>query len=343
MIPHKARRITIAPAGEDIIMRTRLQILAAILLATPILGSPTQAQDTKLTVMVFQGIQNAPLHVARQNGYFAKRGLTIDLRIAPNSDELREGLAAGRYQIVHSGVDNAIALVEVAKEDAVVVMGGDSGVNRIIVQPDIKTYADLRGRTVIVDAATTAFSFLLYKTLEVNGLKRGDYEVKPFGASFRRRDEMIKNKEYAAAVLNPPFSIQAERAGLRDMGSATKAVGAYQSTAGYVMRAWGKSNSDTLVRYIQAYIEGLRWVLAPANKDGVIALLAKEMKLPADIVAAGFAIYSDPSDGLVPDARLSMDGFRNMLKLRAEITGSAPGAPEKYIDLGYYQQALKGL
>jgi hypothetical protein len=41
-----------------------------------------------------------------------------------------------------------------------------------------------------------------------------------------------------------------------------------------------------------------------------------------------------------------MQGFRNVLALRAEIEGSwggkAPG-PERYLDLGYYDRALKRL
>ena len=32
-----------------------------------------------------------------------------------------------------------------------------------------------------------------------------------------------------------------------------------------------------------------------------------------------------------------------MLKLRAEVTGTTAAAPEKYIDLSYYQKALAGL
>ena len=28
----------------------------------------------------------------------------------------------------------------------------------------------------------------------------------------------------------------------------------------------GEANEDTLVKYLQAYIEGVRWMLDPANK-----------------------------------------------------------------------------
>ena len=45
------------------------------------------------------------------------------------------------------------------------------------------------------------------------------------------------------------------------------------------MRDWAKANSDTLVRYISAYVEGCRWALDPANKAEAIALIAERLKL----------------------------------------------------------------
>src|SRR2546423_351010 len=196
--------------------------VAAVLLG---LAGAAPAQETKLVIIVFQGPQNLPLLFAQSKGFFAKRGLAVDMKIAPNSDELRNGLADGRYQIVHAGVDNAIAMAEVAKKDIAVVLGGDTGLNHLIVQADINSVPDLRGKTVIVDSPSTAFAFQLYKMLEQHGLKKGDYEVKATGASFVRRDAMLKEKDYKAAILNPPFTVQLQKAGLRDMGSAVKALG----------------------------------------------------------------------------------------------------------------------
>src|SRR5688572_15958648 len=138
-------------AREGPMARTRWTFVAAMAACMGAIFSPAAAQKTTdLTIMVFQGMQNLPLLAAQSQGFFAKRGLKVDIRIAPDSDELRHGLAAGRYQIVHAGVDNAVAMVEVAKNDVVIAMGGDNGFNRLIVQPEIKSYADLRGKTVIV-------------------------------------------------------------------------------------------------------------------------------------------------------------------------------------------------
>jgi hypothetical protein len=38
-----------------------------------------------------------------------------------------------------------------------------------------------------------------------------------------------------------------------------------------------------------------------------------------------------------------MPGFRNLLALRSEMEGGQPGAPEKYVDLSYYDRAMPRL
>jgi ABC-type nitrate/sulfonate/bicarbonate transport system substrate-binding protein len=227
------------------------------------------------------------------------------------------------------------------------VTGGDNGFNRIFVQPEINGYADLRGKAVVVDAPNTAYAFLLYKVLKDHGLNKGDYTVRPIGGTTARLEAMTKDKANAAAgVLNPPYSFRAAEAGLKDMGPAATAIGAYQAGGAFVMREWAKANSDTLVRYIKAYIEGSRWALDPANKDEVIALLAERLKLTPQIAAQSYAVAVNPAEGIAKDVRLDMAGFNNTLKLRAEIEGQWGGhAPpaEKYIDLSYYDRALSSI
>ncbi len=51
-------------------------------------------------------------------------------------------------------------------------------------------------------------------------------------------------------------------------------------------------------------------------------------------------------DGLAIDAQFDLAGFRNVLALRAEIEGDwggKPPAPERFIDLSYYQKAVQKL
>ncbi len=220
--------------------------------------------------MVFPGTQTLPLYAAEATGAFARRALAVDLKPAPNSQEQREGLAAGRYQIAHGAADQAIAMV-LAGCDAVVVMGGDDGFNRLFVQPDLESVADLRGRTLVADVADTGWSFVLYEILRRHGIDPRQCRMHEAGAPFRRFEAMRQDPTMAAAILNPPYAIHARRAGLRDLGAVTDTIGRYQGTVPYVLREWASANGDTLVAYLAACIEGLRFALDPANRpDGAL-------------------------------------------------------------------------
>jgi len=301
--------------------------------------------QTQLKVIVFPTLSNLAQFAAQSRGYYSKHGLAVELIYTPNSDELRDGLAQGRYHIAHGGVDNAVAQVETDKVDLFVFMGGNSGLNSLIAQPDVRSYEDLRGKTMAVDSPVTAFALLMYKMLDVKGLKRGDYEVKAVGGSTQRFQALTKDKTYAAAILSPPFSIQAQDAGFKDLGTAVDVIGPYQSDAGWVLRSWAQANAETLVHYIQANIEGIRFALDPANRAAITGIVAERLKLPQPVVARTLQ-YAFDQKGFPADAKLDMEGFRNVLKLRADMLGTwggIPPAPERYLDLSYYQRAMAGL
>ena len=60
-----------------------------------------------------------------------------------------------------------------ANVDIVVVIGGDNSFNHLIVQPEIKSLADIKGKTVAVDALNTAYAFQLYEMLRAEGSQQG--------------------------------------------------------------------------------------------------------------------------------------------------------------------------
>jgi ABC-type nitrate/sulfonate/bicarbonate transport system substrate-binding protein len=325
---------------------TRNLMIGALAGATMLATMGVAPAQTQLKVMVFPGLSNLSIFAAQHKNLFAKHGLAVEVMNTPNSDVLRDGLAKGDHQIAHAAVDNAVAMVELAKADVAIVTSGDNGFNRIFVQPEINAYADLRGKAVVVDAPNTAYALLLYKVLKDAGVNKGDYVVKPVGGTTARLEAMTKDKANAAGVLNPPFSFRAKEAGLKDMGAAAKAVGAYQAGGAFVMRDWAKANSDSLVRYITAYVEGCRWALDPANKAEVIALLSDRLKLTPQVAAQSYAVATDPGDSIAKDAKFDIEGFKNVLKLRAEIEGQwggNPPSPEKYIDLSYYDRAVTNI
>jgi hypothetical protein len=68
--------------------------------------------------------------------------------------------------------------------------------------------------------------------------------------------------------------------------------------------------------------------------------------LPPEIAERAFEHGLNPANGFAKDAKFNLDGFRNVLKLRAEMLGTwggNPPAPDKYLDFSYYERALSGM
>jgi len=325
-------------------MMTRLATLA---LLTLIGAASAMAQETiRLRVNVFAGVQNLPIFVGQAIGVFKSRGFEIELQFTPNSPAQRDGLAKGAFEIAHAGVDNSVALAETGA-GPIIVMGGDSGMQELFAQPEITSVADLKGRIFIVDAPNTSYAIVARKILLKAGLQEGrDYTLKPTGGTSARLGFMKEDKQNAATLLFPPFSIMAGRDGFRSLGTAVTHIGPYQGTGCYVLRSWAEANAKTLERYLAAYVESLRWALNPANRGEAAALLAERLKVPRDVAEAAYDRASDPINGLAPDARFNMEGFRNQLALRAEFMGTWGGKapePDRYVDLSYYQRAIAAL
>lgn len=300
----------------------------------------------KLKVIVFEGVQNLPIFAAQAQGYFEQENLNIELTFTPNSWTLRDGLQAGLFDIAHTAVDNAVAMVDKANADVAVVVGGDNGFNGLFVQPEIKNIVDLKGKIVLVDAPNTAFALALYKILSLSGLDLNakDYEALSIGATPFRLKSMLENKSHCGAILNLPFRLQALESGLVHCGDLVDILGPYLSTAGFVMRPWALENELNLISYIKAYVKGLRWVLSPSNKSSAVELLMKQLSLGSEIAKSSVEMATSPKSGFMADAYIDMDGFENVLAIRASFDGQATVQNvDKYIDIRYHSQAIKEL
>ncbi len=318
---------------------------ATAIVASLIVAGCAAPPPVALRVNVFAGSSNLPLLTAIDQGFFAKRGLTIAVQNTPNSDAQRAGLAAGSFEVAHAAVDNAVAMVEIAKNDVIIVMGGDSGMNEFMVRPEISSFADLRGKSLAVDAPNTAYALVAKKILKNNDLLEGrDYTLKLAGGTQGRSAAMVGNPELAASMVNPPFSFTVRERGVKSLGRATDLAGAYQAQGAFVMRSWAGANAETLKRYIAAYVEGQRYAMDPVNRSAMTRLLEDRFKLPPAIAVQTYAALTTPGFGLGVDARFNLEGFRNVLAIRAEMEGQGGGrVPDqaKYLDLSYYDSALR--
>ena len=298
----------------------------------------------QLRVNVFNTSSNLPLRAALARGYFAERGLDVQVQNTPNSDAQRAGLAGGAFEIAHAAVDNAVAMVESAGADVAIVCGGDAGMNEFMVRSEIDSIAGLRGKLLAVDAPNTAYALVAKKILKNHGLLvQRDYGLRLAGGTGQRAAAMVADPQLAAAMINPPFSFTVLQQGLKSLGSQFALLGPYQATGAFVLRAWAQAHAQALEQYLAAYIEGQRYVMNPVHRTEVIGLLASNFDLAPPAAQATYEALLTPGAGLAPDARFSREGFAAVLGIRAELEGmwgGKPPAPDKYLDLAHYERAL---
>jgi ABC-type nitrate/sulfonate/bicarbonate transport system substrate-binding protein len=202
-------------------------------------------------------------------------------------------------------------MIEMGKHDVVIVTGGDSGMNEFFVQPEIKSFADLRGRTLVVDAPDTAYALQAKKILALHGLKDGlDYTVKPVGAGVFRFQAMAESKDNTAAILNLPFTVQAEQLGMKSLGRTIDLLGPYQASGAFLMRSWAHEHAALLERYIAAYLVALRFVRDSAKRAEAVALLMEKLKIPRQEAERTYVLLMDPDFGFTPRRQVRPRGLQ---------------------------------
>ncbi|HSY31099.1 MAG TPA: ABC transporter substrate-binding protein [Verrucomicrobiae bacterium] len=323
--------------------RVGLPVVAALLLTSMSLTVQTTApKKIKLLTLLGKPVQFV---IAERQGYFAKHGVSAQTENLPSSDVLRSNLASGNGDLAYLAVDNAVAMVELAHQDMVILMGGEGSQNELVVQPEIKSLEQLRGKTLIVDAPNTAYALQLKKILLAKGLQVvRDYEMKPVGGTPQRLIAMREHKEYAGSMLGPPALITAKQEGFVSLAKVQDVIGPYQGAGYFSQRKWALDNKENLDNYLAAIIEAHFWLMDPANKQQVIDLWISEFHMKPEIAAATYESSVNAPGGFEKGAALDLDGFKNVLQLRAEMEGQWGGHPpgvEKYYDPSFYNTALK--
>jgi ABC-type nitrate/sulfonate/bicarbonate transport system substrate-binding protein len=299
-------------------------------------------QLDRLVVSTFPNAKALPLWVAQEQGQFQQHGLSVSLDETESSKAQRQKLIDGDIHIAQAAVDNAVALA-CTGHDVAIIMGGESGMNDFIVQDDIDDFRGMAGRSLVVDSPDTAYALQARTLLSRAGLAAGtDYRIVPVGNASLRLKAMMADRAHGGAVMNPPFSSEAQLRGMRSLGRLIDLLGPYQAGGAFVMRAWAHSHAAVLESYMQAYVAALRWLADPAHRKDAVLMLQRHLDVSPEVATAALQQLTDPDFGFTPEARLDMAGMRNMLDIRAEAGGGqGPAiAVEQIVDLAFYERAM---
>jgi ABC-type nitrate/sulfonate/bicarbonate transport system substrate-binding protein len=310
-------------------------------------GAQAPAPLAPVRVITFDGGWNLGVWAAQRQGFFEANGVAVQLSYTPNSGALITGLFDGRYDVALATIDNFIAYQEGQGEaklagdpDFAVVMGGDGGFLSVAGGNGIKSFTDLKGKTLSVDAMTTGLAFVLRELVSRGGVAESEVTYVRAGGTSQRYRELLAGK-HDATLLRTPFELLVRERGLAILGTA-ESLGAYQGTVGAVRRSWAKQNEAALVGFIRGYRQGVAWIYDPANRTIVEALLvANTRDMTPALARQSYDLLLAPKGGIARDAALDMDGIRTVLALRSKygVPQKTLTDPAKYVDDSYLRAA----
>jgi ABC-type nitrate/sulfonate/bicarbonate transport system substrate-binding protein len=329
-------------------MRFRAFGIALIASMFAVMGHAQAPAPTPLRVIAFDGGWNLPIWAAQRQGFFEAQGVTVQLSFTPTSVFLITTLMESKFDLALALMDNVVAYqegqgeakIEVAP-DLFAFLGGDGGFASIVAAPAVKSFADLRGKAVSVDAMTTGFAFLTREMLARNGLGDADVSLVRAGGTANRYRELIAGKN-DATMLRTPFELLARERGFNQLAIA-ESLGAYQGTVGFARRSWAASHEKELVGFLRGYRAGVDWIYDRANREIVEAILVANVRdMTPALAKRSYDLLLADKGGITRDAALDMEGIRTVLALRSKyaVPQKALTDPTKYVDLGYYNKAF---
>jgi ABC-type nitrate/sulfonate/bicarbonate transport system substrate-binding protein len=281
---------------------------------------------------------DAALAVGRAKGIFAAHGLEIEVMVTPNSTDQMRGLGKGSWQIVSTAFDNVLGWSGREGAEIIAIAQVAQGITLpVYVRPEIKSWEDLRGKPLAVDAVETAYALVLRRVLLAHGLEmeRGDYTLIAKGTTGHRLESMTLGETFAG-VLNPPWDAKAAAAGMVRFADHREVLPDYPGGVYAVAREWASENRGLLVNYLRAWDEVMRWCHVENNRDDAIRLIAEAERI--DEKAAANRLRQLP-----PDGRLNLPGLQSVLDLRVQFKLTPPVGQDLpvYYDGKFYSDASK--
>jgi ABC-type nitrate/sulfonate/bicarbonate transport system substrate-binding protein len=322
--------------------------LPLLSMAMMVVGMGGQAlAQTEIRLIGFGGGTNLPSWVAIDKGFFEKEGLKVTQDVTPGSKEQMQDIMSGKYQFASTAFDNVIAYTEgegtdkFSDYDVTAIMGVHSGMNSVVARPEIKSYADIKGKVAAVDSPTSGYATVLYQIIKDKAglVQDKDYKTVSVGGT-AGRVKALKDSAAVVAMISSPADSELKAEGFKILGDAAEEVGAYQGSAYVVRKSYAKDHEKEVLAFVRAIVAATDFVFD--NKAGAIEVLRKRIKNLSEQDAGTLYDRLVGPGGLNKRAALNTKGVDTVLKLRSVYGGASvkSGGPAKYTDLSYYEKVV---
>lgn len=258
-------------------MSSRQRLYAALLVGCLSIFLAGSARGAKLYV-VYASISGTQAigWVAKEAGLFAKHGLDVELLFTGGGRAITS-LLGGDTPIVTVGGPSAIA-ARLAGSDVIITAHiFDTILYSLMVAPDIRAMADLKGKKLGASRFGSATDFALRYVLKQNGLDPvKDLVIFQIGGQSETL-AALRAGSIHGGVIASPATAEAKRLGMRELVNMGNLGVEYPQTTIVTNDRFLRTNRETMLRFTRAYMEGAHRFLN--DRELSLKVIAKYTKI----------------------------------------------------------------
>ncbi|MDB5091782.1 MAG: ABC-type nitrate/sulfonate/bicarbonate transport system periplasmic component-like protein [Mucilaginibacter sp.] len=286
---------------------------------------------------------NMPIWAAKHAGHFYDEGLDVDIELYEPIDEVTDRLRDGRAQFAFGVTEHVILDNEAGGH--IRIVGGN--VNKLpfsfISGKNIRSIADLRGKTVGVSSIEAGSSSLVMKLLAAQGLEYPhDYDIRAVGPILARW-ELLQAGEIDAGLQGVPLNFIALDQGYPTLSEPRDEFPHFQFTSLNVDGRWAAANPDVVMRFMRAFVRAHHWFFD--NRAEATRIAVEETGIPESYALRAWDEYTReeifPKDGNLATA--AVQALIEISSLIRAIPNRRKTAAEDYIDRSYLLAAQRDL
>ena len=317
-----------------------MKALFAAALALAAFCSQAHADTTLNLAVVSRTVFYLPAWMAEKQGFFKAEGLDVKMKVYDSSEPIFVDLRKNEQQIAIASIESTIADAYKGGKVRIVAGSAKRPPHFIIAQPEIKTLADLKGKTIGVVSMHEGTTFFIADIAKAGGFKLSDVKVEAVGGS-PTRERLLKEKKIDAGLQPYPLSYEAEAAGFSNLGPIAKLVPDYQFTSVMVDEDWAKANRAVLVGFLRALRKGTEYMFAHPDEAAEVA--AKELR--TTVAFARRAIEDTAKmDIMSRDLSVVPASLRRVFDIMQQdgaMGRDVPFDPAKFVDESYLKESRR--
>lgn len=325
----------------------RRQRIALLFFISSLVGlslpvGPVRAAEKLIVIHSALNMFETPLWLAKEKGYFRKRGLEIETIYIPSGTMGMQALLGGESKVL---VGDGTSVVNARLRGAPVkIIAGMINIypNPFFAVPEIKSPADLKGKKIAVTRVGSSSYTATILLLKKFGLEEGkDYTILQLGSTQNRLSALTKGM-IQATTLSAPESVIARNAGMKVLIPGTEMVRLGVSFQHQSINVMENSLSGdfrpTLKAFIMAYLEGVREVYR--SKEEAMAALKKYTRITDPQVLS--ASYDEAYQAIDKEGSLVEAGVQAILDEAAKSDPRARSArPGDFLDASIINELAK--